>query len=76
LYGRFRSKRPYPAPLGSESRFDFPTQPLISSVPTINMSASCGVLRVIAKAHRKYRRAGPLTTLTTRGGTGDIVWIK
>jgi hypothetical protein len=44
MSGGFWIKHPYMAPLTSESRSDFPNQPLLSSVPTVDMSASCGVL--------------------------------
>jgi hypothetical protein len=36
LYGRYRLERPYPSPMRSEPRYDFPTQPLLSPVPTID----------------------------------------
>jgi hypothetical protein len=48
--GGFRLKRPYPTPLRSEPRSDFPTQPLPSSVPTIDMSAFGGV-RGLSRNH-------------------------
>jgi hypothetical protein len=51
MHGGFRLQRPYTAPLRSEPRYDFPTQPLPSSVPTINMSASCGVLAWSSRKH-------------------------
>jgi hypothetical protein len=33
MYGGFQLKCPHPAPLRSEPRSNFPTQPLLSSVP-------------------------------------------
>jgi hypothetical protein len=51
-----------------EPRSDSLTQPLFSSIPTIDLSVSRGVLaRVIAKAHRPYI-IPPVKALTTRGG--------
>jgi hypothetical protein len=68
MYGGFRLKLPYPASLRSEPRYDFPTQPLPSSVLSIDRSASCGVLRLSRKDTAHV--GALLLAQATRGGYG------
>jgi hypothetical protein len=49
LHGGFWLQRPYTAPLRSEPLPEFPTQLLHLSIPTIDMSASSGVLGLSRK---------------------------
>jgi hypothetical protein len=67
MYGGFWLKFPYPVSLRSEPRYDFPTQHLPSSVPTIERSVSSGVLGL---SRKHTARIAPLATQTTRGGYG------
>jgi hypothetical protein len=67
-YGGFQLDCPYPAPLRSEPRSEFPTQPLPLSVPIIDESAFDGV-RGLSQKHtsqiggpgacRRRRSSGP-----------------
>jgi hypothetical protein len=68
MYGGFWSKRPYPAPLRSTPLSHFPTQTLLSSVPTIDTSASFGVLG-FSRMHTAHI-GGSLAAKPTRGGCG------
>jgi hypothetical protein len=68
MYGGFWLKLPYPTSLRSEPRTDFSTQPLPSSLPTIEKSASCGVLGISRK--HTVHIGGPLAASTTWGGYG------
>jgi hypothetical protein len=67
---RVSVKTSVPITFGVGARSDFSPNPLPSSVPTINMSASCVVLRAIATARRPYVAHSDARRRRNGGGPG------
>jgi hypothetical protein len=69
MCGGFWLKLLYPAPLRSEPRSSFPTQPLLSSVPTIDRSAS-GYVPGLSRKHAARMYMRPPSNVSHKGGYG------